>query len=37
MGLRIAYVLALAAWFSGIVTTCGGMGREIEYRQGMGW
>jgi hypothetical protein len=28
---------ALMAWYSGIVSTCGAMGREIESRQGIGW
>jgi hypothetical protein len=28
---------ALAAWFSGIISAYGAVGREIESRQGIGW
>jgi hypothetical protein len=31
------YNHALAAWYLGIVSTCGVMGREIESRWSIGW
>jgi hypothetical protein len=32
---KYAFIYALAAWSSGIVSVCGVMGREIESRQGV--